>query len=276
MPAEPYTYRVNTAAAGADPDYVMVERIMVRVRSDYANLNEEKTMFMDGDTSDTDDINTLLNAASTGIGRAAGRVYSIGTCDADESTTTTDDDCINVPAYSRTTSTTTSDAGTPGLTVTAAEETFYAEAERQGENTEARIDSETTTTTTTTTTTETVLSERKDTSTEYGHKNTHVAIEFNVGGVTPYLGHSTKKMNGAMGKKTKTTHYGVSGGLGDTGINFLVAARSVDDGGTKTSPWLFNVSKNLGGGATVIFEHANYDSAAPGDKETAIGLHVSF
>ena len=112
-----------------------------------------------------------------------------------------------------------------------------------------------------------------------GHKNTHVAVEFNVGGVTPYLGHSTKKNNSAIKGviKTKTTHYGVRGGLGDTGINFLVAARNVKpDGGTKTSPWLFNLSKNLGGGATVIFEHANYDNNEPGNKETAIGLHVTF
>ena len=106
-----------------------------------------------------------------------------------------------------------------------------------------------------------------------GHKATHVAVEFNVGGVTPYLGHSTKKMNGAG--RTKTTHYGVRGGLGETGLNFLVAARSVQPaGGANSSPWLFNVSKGLGGGATVIFEHANYDDG--GNKETAIGLHVSF
>ena len=112
-----------------------------------------------------------------------------------------------------------------------------------------------------------------------GHKNTHIAVEFNVGGVTPYLGHSTKKNNSAIKgvTKTKTTHYGVRGGLGDTGINFLVAARNVKpDAGAKTSPWLFNLSKNLGGGATVIFEHANYDNNEPGNKETAIGLHVTF
>ena len=132
-----------------------------------------------------------------------------------------------------------------------------------------------------------------------GHKNTHVAIEFNVGGVTPYVGYSVMKTN--MGQKldlskekddapnpayntvvsvpateTKTTHYGVSGGLGDTGINFLVAARSVKPaGGEKSSPWLFNVSKSLGGGATVIFEHANDDDAKK-TKKSRIGLHVSF
>ena len=113
---------------------------------------------------------------------------------------------------------------------------------------------------------------------EPGHKNTHLAVQFNVGGMTPYLGHSTRKNNQAiMGvTKTKTTHYGVSGGLGDTGINFLVAARSVKpDAGAKTSPWLFNLSKNLGGGATVLLEHLNTDNAQ-GTKRTRVGLHVSF
>ena len=113
---------------------------------------------------------------------------------------------------------------------------------------------------------------------EPGHKITHLAVQFNVGGMTPYLGHSTKKNNQAiMGvTKTKTTHYGVSGGLGDTGINFLVAARNVKpDAGAKTSPWLFNLSKNLGGGATVLLEHLNTDNAQ-GTKRTRVGLHVSF
>ena len=129
-----------------------------------------------------------------------------------------------------------------------------------------------------------------------GFKRTHVAVEFNVGGMTTYLGHSVDRANMDMmldtdntsdtyntvqpvagtGIRTRTTHYGVSGGLGDTGINFLVAARSVrPDGGANTSPWLFNVSKNLGGGATVLLEHLNTDNAQ-NTKQTQIALHVSF
>ena len=129
-----------------------------------------------------------------------------------------------------------------------------------------------------------------------GFKRTHVAAEFNVGGMTTYLGHSVDRDNMDMmldtdntsdtyntvravagtGIRTRTTHYGVSGGLGDTGINFLVAARSVrPDGGANTSPWLFNVSKNLGGGATVLLEHLNTDNAQ-NTKQTQIALHVSF
>ena len=107
-----------------------------------------------------------------------------------------------------------------------------------------------------------------------GFKNTHVAVEFTVGGFTPYLGYSKMKESSAT-KETKTTHYGVSGGLGDTGINYLVAARSVKDvDGKKTTPGLVNVSKSLGGGATVIFEHGNDDDNNSG--KSRVGLHVTF
>jgi hypothetical protein len=110
-----------------------------------------------------------------------------------------------------------------------------------------------------------------------GFKATHVAAEFNFGGVTAHLGHSVKKMSNAS-DKTKTTHYGISGGVGDTGLSYLVQARSVKEAGKsdKTNPWLVNVSKSLGGGATVIFEHANKDSFDSGKAASRIGLHVSF
>ena len=133
------------------------------------------------------------------------------------------------------------------------------------------------------------------TETHPGYKNTHFAVEFNVGGMTPYVGYSVKKDNMGMklqdknkdkmltedeflvvaAKETKTTHYGVSGGLGDTGISFLVAARSEKPaGGEKTSPWLVNVWKDLGGGATVIFGHGKADDGKSGTSR--VGLHVSF
>ena len=109
---------------------------------------------------------------------------------------------------------------------------------------------------------------------EPGHKSTHVAVQFSVGGVSPYIGYSEKKMNGAT-SESKTTHYGLSGGLGDTGMSFLVAARSVKAAnGKKTSPWLVNVSRSLGGGATVIFEHGNSDDGNSG--QSRVGLHVGF
>ena len=126
-----------------------------------------------------------------------------------------------------------------------------------------------------------------------GFKRTHVAIEFNVGGMTPYLGHSVDKANMGMmldtdsdsqtyntvipvaATETKTTHYGIGGGLGDTGMSYLVMGRTVKAAtGAKTNPWLVNVSKSLGGGATVIFEHGNADDGMSGTSR--VGLHVTF
>ena len=107
-----------------------------------------------------------------------------------------------------------------------------------------------------------------------GQKSTHVAIEFGLGGITPYVGYSESKKNGAA-NESKTMHYGFSGTLGETGMSFLVAGRNVKAaGGGKSSPWLFNVSKDLGGGATVIFEHGNADDGKSG--KSRVGLHVSF
>ena len=181
------------------------------------------------------------------------RVDAVGSeCDADDADAA--NACMTTTAYVSTKTTVARAAGDAADTTTTVHETFHLEGAAEGN---------------------VVKTPAGSTRDKIGHKNTHVAVEFNVGGMTPYLGHSTKKMNGATAK-TKTTHYGISGGLGDTGINFLVAARSVKpEGGAKSSPWLFNVSKNLGGGATVIFEHANDDDADK-TKKTRVGLHVSF
>ena len=231
----------------ADTNSVEVMQISVLMSNTAAGVAAN----LDGDK--------LTDAGLDAITLEADGTYVIGTglgsltpdtvsndCKAAAKTEATTDDCKTVTAYVQTVKTVTPADATNSVTVTTTEtRTFFAEAAR-------------------------------GTMIDRGYKNTHIAVEFNVGGVTPYLGHSTKKENGATGK-TKTTHYGVSGGLGDTGINFLVAARSVKPAtGAKSSPWLFNLSKNLGGGATVIFEHANYDNDEPGNKETAIGLHVSF
>ena len=119
----------------------------------------------------------------------------------------------------------------------------------------------------------------KITETTIGHKSTHVAVEFGLGGVTPYVGYSEMKKNNSAAK-SKTTHYGFSGSLGDTGMSYLVAARNVKKAnGMKSNPWLFNVSKGLGGGATVIFEHSGGNKDDNGMKvsgKSRVGLHVSF
>ena len=112
------------------------------------------------------------------------------------------------------------------------------------------------------------------TSTMRGSRSSHIAVEYSLGGITAHLGHSQKKTNGAAGKN-KTTHFGISGGLGDTGMSFTAMMRSKKAAnGSNSSPWLINVSRSLGGGASVHFEHANDDAGASG--KTRIGLHVGF
>ena len=124
--------------------------------------------------------------------------------------------------------------------------------------------------TTTTTTTMAVddIEEHK------GSRDTHIAAQLNLGAVTGHLGYSQLEKNGANAK-TKVTHYGVSGGLGETGMSFLIQARSIDAAnGKDTDPWLVALTKGLGGGATVMVEHANDDDGSSG--KTRFGLKVDF
>ena len=104
-----------------------------------------------------------------------------------------------------------------------------------------------------------------------GSRDTHIAAQFNLGPVTAHLGYSQLKENGASAK-TKVTHYGFSGSLGDTGMGFLVQARNVDGAdGTDSDPWMLGLTKSLGGGATAYFEHGSED-----DQGTTVGLQVNF
>ena len=109
---------------------------------------------------------------------------------------------------------------------------------------------------------------------EAGHKATHVAVELALGSMTTYLGHSQKKKDG-MSAKSKTTHYGVRGPLGDTGMSFNLMGRSKKAAdGSKSSPWLAGLSRSLGGGAAIHIEHGNNDDGKSG--MTRVGLHVTF
>ena len=108
-----------------------------------------------------------------------------------------------------------------------------------------------------------------------GSKANHIAAEFSFGGVTPYLGYSEKKMNGKT-KKDKTTFVGVRGSVGDTGFGYLFQYRDKEKAdGTKLEPWVLGLSKTMGGGASLNFEHGD-----PGEKgkksKTAIWLKVDF
>ncbi len=108
-----------------------------------------------------------------------------------------------------------------------------------------------------------------------GSKTNHIAAEFSFGGVTPYLGYSEKKMNGAM-KKDKTTFVGVRGSVGDTGFGYVFQYRDKENAdGTKPEPWILGLSKTMGGGASLHFEHSD-----PGVKNmkstTGVWLKVDF
>ena len=107
-----------------------------------------------------------------------------------------------------------------------------------------------------------------------GSRATHLAMEYNLGGVAAYLGYSQNKANGSSGKD-KTTHYGLRGALGDTGLTFRAMARNKQSAdGTNSNPWLVGVSKGLDGGAAIHFEHANDDDGKSGKSK--VGLHVGF
>ena len=112
------------------------------------------------------------------------------------------------------------------------------------------------------------------TSTVKGSRATHVAAQFSLGAITAYLGYSQNEENGS-GMKDKTTHYGISGGLGETGISFHAMARNKDNAsGMDSNPWLVGLTKGLGGGATVMVEHGNADNGTSG--KTRFGLKVDF
>ena len=297
VPAGPTTYRVNTETdANEDPNYVDVKPIMVYL----TGAQNVAANFKDGAVNDG-----ILNATGIAlIERTNDRYHGAGALatecqaliDADDGT---DDDCVPVTAYVSEATTYRRAPGAPAdqATVPTVTETFHAEAEEvPGTPAVPAVPAvpETPAVTEDEVPGKKEVAPMKAMETVAGHKNTHVAVEFNVGGMTPYVGYSVKKTNMGMkldadtqlkadntpnvvsdpATETKTTHYGVSGGLGDTGMGFLVAARSEQtDGSKKTSPWLVNVWKDLGGGATVIFGHANDDK---GTKKSRVGLHVSF
>ena len=109
-----------------------------------------------------------------------------------------------------------------------------------------------------------------------GHKTTNLAVQFNLGAITAHLGTSQIKMNN-MAKKTKVTHFGVNGGLGDTGMSFYAAGRNIkpaDSMEMKSTPWVIGLNRSLGDGAKVWLEHENLDNGKSGT--TTVGLNVDF
>ena len=113
-----------------------------------------------------------------------------------------------------------------------------------------------------------------------GSKANHVAAEFGFGAVTAFVGYSQIESNKAGSMKDKITHYGLRGSLGDSGVGFLVQLRNEELKGSKPTdsdrdPYVVNVSKSLGDGASAYIEHGTQD--AKGEKaKTRIGMIVNF
>ena len=98
--------------------------------------------------------------------------------------------------------------------------------------------------------------------------------------------------------KQSGTYAGIRGSAGDTGLSYTFQVRKLKNkivhpgradvtngvtvtgiqGGTaqqnSSTPWLLSLSRSLGGGATVVFEHANPDSAAK--SQSMLALVVGF
>ena len=96
--------------------------------------------------------------------------------------------------------------------------------------------------------------------------------------VPPSVNVVTRTVDGMAEKtmKTRHMHAGVSGSLGDTGMSFAVNVANHPDSkdGIGENPWNFNVSKSLGGGASLAFEYVDYDESD--DNEALLRLKVDF
>ncbi len=126
----------------------------------------------------------------------------------------------------------------------------------------------------------------------YRAKTTSLAAEVSVSNLTAYIGSQATAFDctgvyanagnanaGFTGDcqdanaraKAKTTYFGMRGGLGDTGVNYLFQWRDMKTANNK--PWLLGLYKGLGDGASLNVEHSNVDG---GDNSTTAWLQVNF
>ena len=143
-----------------------------------------------------------------------------------------------------------------------------------------------------------------------------IAGNYGIGDMTVFLGYSqgtfeqsdctaasvdaTQRTACATKLKSKSIFAGVHGGIGDTGVSYvftMTKVKSTADGfefntnnnnvedynnsTIKNNPWTLGLSKSLGGGATLKFEHSEPGSDADAtnsdeDSSTAIWLQVDF
>ena len=94
-----------------------------------------------------------------------------------------------------------------------------------------------------------------------------VAVRFAAGSHSAAVG--LVKTSNSMGGETSTTIANAGGPLSDgLSYNFMVR----DTEGSGSNPWLIGLAKSLGGGSTVVLEHADNGD----DNSTAVYLQVDF
>ncbi len=94
-----------------------------------------------------------------------------------------------------------------------------------------------------------------------------VAVRFAAGSHSAAVG--LVKTSNSMGGESSTTIANAGGPLSDgLSYNFMVR----DTEGTGSNPWLIGLAKSLGGGSTVVLEHADNGD----DNSTAVYLQVDF
>ena len=130
----------------------------------------------------------------------------------------------------------------------------------------------------------------RDARMDVSDKTTHIAGHYSIGGMGFHLGYAVRdyeygglpatldaeNVGFAKDRKDKTVFYGVSGGLGDTGVSFFLQMRNkkasgrwvqnvgntptlVDIPKNSHTPYALGVSRSLGGGASVHLEHSDPD-----------------
>ena len=132
--------------------------------------------------------------------------------------------------------------------------------------------------------------------------SSYIVGQYEVGGMAIHLGasryESTNSCSGVSQtnvcfKKVKhtATYAGTQGNVGDTGVSYLFQVRDLDSKridhrapaqilNFSSTPWVFGLSRKLGGGASVHFEHSDTDieDNITGDyaDSTGVWLQVDF
>ena len=140
--------------------------------------------------------------------------------------------------------------------------------------------------------------------------SSYIAGNYGIGDVTVFLGYSQDLRDDSScttapdndechsNLKTKITYAGVHGGVGDTGVSYVFTMRNLkldvsgfEDTNTnvgnitseatkfsrKENPWTLGLSRSLGGGASLKFEHSEPDRDQDDvDSSTAVWLQVDF